>query len=140
MNEACWNAVVAGHYGVPVVMVSGDQTTIDQTREVLPQVEGAVVKFSYSRYCAESHHPERARTIIRKAARRAIQKLGSFTPLAVPAELRMEIDFLRTDMADAAALIPGVERSAPRTITFTSDPVTVFKVQELIFYRLKYEP
>lgn len=51
----------------------------------------------------------------------------------------MEIYFYKTDMADAAELVPGAKRLGPRTIGFTYDPETLFKVQELIFMRLRYE-
>jgi D-amino peptidase len=51
----------------------------------------------------------------------------------------MEIDFYRTDMADAAELVPGVKRLGSRTVSFTGHPEEVFRVQELVLYRLKYE-
>lgn len=51
----------------------------------------------------------------------------------------MEIQFLRTDMADAAALVPNVERVDARTIAYTADPETIFRLQELILYRIRYE-
>lgn len=139
LNEACLNALVAGHYGAPVAMVSGDEATIAQTRDVIADIEGAVVKTSYSRYCAESLHPERAQEVIKQAARRAVERIPEMRPIEVTPELRMEIDFLRTDMADAAALVPGVERLAPRTVAFTGEPDVVFRAQELLLYRLKYE-
>ncbi|MEX2540584.1 MAG: M55 family metallopeptidase [Trueperaceae bacterium] len=61
-------------------------------------------------------------------------------PVEGPAKLTFEVDFLRTDMADAATLVPGVERLAPRTVAFTSHPEEVFRIQELLLYRLRYEP
>jgi len=51
----------------------------------------------------------------------------------------MEIDFLRTDMADAASLIPGVERINPRSIRYRAAPPLIFRMQELILVRLKYD-
>lgn len=139
LNEPCLNAIVAGFYNVPVIMVSGDQATIDQTKEFLPSVRGAVVKGSYSRYCACSIHPSKARDLIRLKAKEGLENLSTTKPIEVSDPLSMEIDFYRTDMADAAALVPGVERLAARTIAFSADPETVFRVQELILYRLKYE-
>lgn len=139
LNEACLNAITAGYYGVPLVMVSGDKATVEQTQRWLPGVRGAVVKEGYSRYCARSLHPEKACALIRETAREALSKLDEFKPVTVTDPLRMEIDFYRTDMADAALLVPGVVRVAPRTILFEGAPETVFKVQELILYRLKYE-
>lgn len=139
LNEAGLNAYVAGRHGVPVTLVTGDQATIDQTKMFLPDIEGAVVKESYSRYCASSLHPSKAQALIKEAARRSLQRIDSITPVSVPDELTMEVDFYRTDMADAAALVPGTERIGARTIRFTADPDTVFRAQELILYRLKYE-
>lgn len=139
LNEACLNAVVAGYYGVPVVMVSGDKATIEQTRSFLPQIQGAIVKEGYSRYSAISLHPDKACALIREKAALAVRNLGRIEPVKVSNPLSMEVDFYKTDMADAAELIPGVKRLSARTIGFTSDPETVFKVQELLFMRLRYE-
>src|SRR5699024_7764860 len=135
----CLNAIVAGHNEVPLVLVTGDDATVKQTRQIHPEVEAAAVKTSYSRYCTESLHPSKAQDIIRAAAKRAIERLAEFQPVAVPEELRMEIEFLRTDMADAASLIPGIERLDARTIAYTGEPNTIFRLQELILFRLKYE-
>lgn len=139
LNEACLNAITAGHYGVPLALVTGDEETIAQTRNVHPDIESAAVKKSYSRYSAESLHPTRAQDLIREAAKRAIERQREFAAVEVPSELRMEIQFLRTDMADAAALVPNVERLDARTIAYTGSPETIFKLQELILYRIKYE-
>ena len=139
LNEACLNAVVAGYYGVPVVMVSGDKVTIEQTQALLPHVEGAVVKEGYSRHSALSLHPDKACALIREKARLGVQNLGKMEPVQVNNPLTMEIDFFKTDMADAAELVPGVKRLSARTISFTSDPETLFRVHELILFRLRYE-
>ncbi len=139
LNEACLNAVVAGYYGVPVVMVSGDSATIAQTKEFLPQIEGAVVKEGYSRYSALSLHPEKACALIRESARLGVLNRGKIKPVKVKNPLSMEIDFFKTDMADAAELVPGVERLSARSIAYAADPETVFKVQELILMRLRYQ-
>lgn len=139
LNEPCLNAIIAGYYGVPLVMVSGDTATIEQTKAVLPDVKGAVVKEGYGRYCACSLHPDRARALIRETAREALENLAQFEPVKVNDPLCMEIDFYRTDMADAAELVPGMKRLGARTVSFTGDPEQVFRVQELVLYRLKYE-
>ncbi len=139
LNEPCLNAITAGFYGVPMVMVSGDKATVEQTQAVLANVKGAVVKEGYSRYCARSLHPEKARTLIRQTAREALENLAQFKPAPVNDPLCMEIDFYRTDMADAAELVPGMKRLGSRTVSFTGEPEQVFRVQELVLYRLKYE-
>ena len=139
LNEACLNDLVAGHHGVPTVLVTGDETTIQQTRTVLPSIEGVIVKKSNSRYSAASVHPTIAANRIRAGARAALARLEEFQATPVPPALAMEIDFYRTDMADAAALVPGVERVSPRTIRYEASPDMVFRMQELLLYRLRYE-
>ncbi len=138
LNEAALNALTAARHGVPFALVTGDEVTAAQTREVHPDVEAAIVKWSYSRFCASSLHPARARDEIRAAAARAIGRLPELKVAQVPSTLTMEVDFISTDMADAACLVPGVERLAARTIAFTGDPDTVFRLQELLLYRLIY--
>lgn len=48
----------------------------------------------------------------------------------------MEIDYKDSNMAEVAALIPGVTRLEPRTISYTGDSKTIFDLQELIIFRL----
>lgn len=139
MNETCLNSVIADRHGVPTVLVTGDEVTIAQTKEYLPDIEGVVVKKSYSRYRAESVHPKVAAKLIREGARTALSRLASFTRRPAAQELEMDIDFLRTDMADAAALVPGVVRTGPRSVKYSSTPDNVFRMQELLLVRLKYD-
>src|SRR5258705_7210990 len=58
------NAAVAGHFDVPVIMVSGDQTACSQVAELLGDVETAVVKQAWGRYVAECLSPEVTRETI----------------------------------------------------------------------------
>lgn len=139
MNETCLNSVIADTHGVPTVLVTGDEATIDQTKDYLADIEGVVVKKSYSRYRAESVHPNVARRLIREGAANALNRLGTVRRRPRPTTLEMEIDFLRTDMADAAALVPGIERLTPRTIRYQAAPELVFRMQELLLVRLKYD-
>lgn len=138
-NEAVLNAYVAGHYGVPVVLVTGDDVTIAQTQQELPDVIGVEVKRGISRYAAESVHPEVARQRIKEGAQAAMSRIGQTPPVQVPNPLTMDITFYRTDMADAANLVPGIERIDARTVRYTGAPQQAFRLQELILYRLKYE-
>ena len=48
----------------------------------------------------------------------------------------MEIDFKDSNMAEVCELIPGVKRINPRSITVTGDAETIFKLHELMIFRL----
>ncbi len=48
MSEGGMNALIAGHFGVPVVMISGDDAAVREVSEMIGPIEGAVVKWHYS--------------------------------------------------------------------------------------------
>jgi len=138
-NEAYLNALVAGRFGVPVCLVTGDEATVSQIREYLPDTLAVAVKVGRGRGVAISLHPDEACRRIRKAAADAVRNREQIRPLAVPDPMVMEIDYFRSDMAQTAALVPGVERTGPRSIRVKADPDTMFRLQELLVYRLRYE-
>ncbi len=114
------NAALAGHYGVPVIMASGDQTACAQISELLGDVEMAVVKQASGRYAAECLAPPVAHELIYEAACRAVERLSdgdAADPLVLDVPIRVAVEFFTSDMADRAALLPYTEREATR-VTF----------------------
>src|SRR5215510_9029745 len=69
------NAAVAGHFGAPVIMVSGDQTACAQVEELIGEMEHAVVKYATGRFAAECLAPQVAHELIFTSAMRAVAKL-----------------------------------------------------------------
>lgn len=128
MNEAGLNALVAGAAGTPVGLVTGDASTCEQCRRLLPGVETVIVKWAVSRMAARSLHPEQARAAIREGAARAVAAADRFRPFRLDAPYALEVDTIDTAMADAAAIMPGVDRSGPRTLRYVADDVhTLFR-------------
>ncbi len=127
-NEAILNAAVLGTHGVPVVLITGDRATIEQTRAVLPWVTGVVVKDSIGRFATNSLSPQRACDLIRDGAREAIERVAQAQPFAFEPPLVLELDFVYTHNADFAELIPGFERTGGRSVRFVHDDFrTLFK-------------
>ena len=128
LNEAGLNALVAGAAGTPVGLVTGDASTCAQCRALLPDVETVTVKWAMSRMAARSLHPERARAAIREGAARAVAAADRFRPFRLDPPFALEIDTIDTAMADAAAIMPGVERPGARTLRYMADDVqTLFR-------------
>jgi D-amino peptidase len=128
VGESGVNALVAAHYGVPVVLVTGDQTACAETVEVVPRVETAVVKQSITRFAASSLHPEVARELIHAAAVKAMENLKDQTPPEVPAPSQLEVVWRTPDMAEMATWIRGVERVSPRvTRAADTDRLRLFR-------------
>jgi D-amino peptidase len=126
VGESGINALVAAHYGVPIGLVTGDQTACAETVAVVPAVQTAVVKKSITRFAAESLHPAVARELIRAAATRALERLPEAPGIPSPSEL--EVTWRTADMAEMATWIRGVERTSPRvTRAVDTDRLRLFR-------------
>ena len=133
-SEAMLNAGVLGIAGVPVVLITGDRVTIDQTQREMPWITGVVVKESIGRFATNSVSPERARILIREGARTAIERLAEARPYVVASPITLELDFLQTQNADFAELIPGFERVGGRTVRYVHDDFrTIFRAYNAAF-------
>ena len=126
-GEAGINALVAAHYGVPVVLVTGDRCACEETAALIPGVHCAIVKEHVSRLAAHSLHPDRACALIRETAQRAVAGAASADPPPLASAV-LEISVRTTDIAEAATWVRGVERTGPRELRFTgADPLAVYR-------------
>jgi D-amino peptidase len=128
VGESAINALVAQHHGVPVALITGDDTTAAEARTFMPQIEAVVVKRSVSRFAAESVHPDVACERIREGARRAVERAASMGPPAIELPARLEVTLLTADMAEMATWIGGVERTGDRVVMLTErDPLALYR-------------
>jgi D-amino peptidase len=123
VDEAMINARVAGSFGVPVAMVTGDDRVCDAAAAALPGIEIAPVKRAIDRLSAAHRSIEAARQTIRERATEAVAKLGrgEIAPLAVDEPVRFDLEFRTTSSANMCTLFPGVARTGPREIRFEHD-------------------
>jgi D-amino peptidase len=127
-GEAGINALVAMGHGVPVVLVTGDDETAEETARFCPGVKVAVVKRSVTRFAADSLHPHEACDLIRSTARDAMSGLASAPPIAIKLPATLEVRFLTGDMAEMATWLRGVDRIDSRTVTITDeDPIRLYR-------------
>ena len=84
-------AAMAGHFGIPVIMLSGDQAAANELHEIVPDAEVAMVKESLGRYTCLSLSAPAARDAIREAARRSMSKIGAIKPYTVSAPVTLQI-------------------------------------------------
>jgi D-amino peptidase len=123
------NAAVAGHFGAPVIMVSGDQTACAQVEELLGDVETAVVKQASSRFAAECLAPQVTGEIICLSAERAVQRLAQGDapgPFMLDTPITVAIEFFASDMADRATRIPGTQRDGTRVLLNAPDMIAAY--------------
>lgn len=124
MMEASINAAIAGDFGVPVVMISGDDATIEEARSTIGDMEGAVVKWSYGFHSARTLMPEAALAVIDERVRAALTRLDDFQPYRMDGPVELEISFKNYMPAELLAYLPIVDRVDSHTIRFVGQDMT----------------
>jgi D-aminopeptidase len=112
--------MVAGAFGVPMAMVSGDEAACVEARQFFHPVETAIVKRGIGRNRAELVDLEDARSRIREAARRAISIVKDARPFVPTMPMEIILEFTRADYCDNAAA-RGAERIDARTVRKIAD-------------------
>ena len=120
MPEAGINGLIAGHFGVPVVLVSGDQAIARQAKELFGDIETAVVKEAIST-AAIMLHPSKARDLIREKTTAALKRLKDFKPLKFNPPYALDVAFADEALAQKASWIPGAVRKDEHTVSFTTN-------------------
>ncbi len=135
VGEVTINAALAGHYGVPVALVSGDATTLEEAKRVAPRSIGVETKRSVSYYAAECLSPHAVRGELQRAAAQAAARAGAFPALLLETPMLMEFDTLTTAHADVLSWIPGAERTHARTVRFTPpDAPAMYRALMAVIY------
>ncbi len=126
LGEAGIASYIASYYGVPFIFASGDDFYAKEVKALSPTTETAVVKYGMGRYVARNLHPKLARKVIAEGTKNALRRLkaGEIEPVVLPdPPIRLEMRFGDTGAADAACMMPGVDRIDGRTTLYVSDNV-----------------
>jgi D-amino peptidase len=99
-GETLLDAAIAGHYGTPVVLVTGADDVCREARADLgadlPVVE---VKKALGPTACASLTPRKTQALIRAAAEKACRGRAARRPYATPKPCSMEVEFHRREMA-----------------------------------------
>lgn len=138
LPEAGINAAIAGHFNVPVIMISGDDAVVQEVTGLLGNIEGAVVKWAYGFHSARTLTPEVALDLIREKVQRAISRIKEFKPYKVKAPVQLDVRFKNYRPSEMLSYLSIVERTDSHSIRFIGkDIVEVSKFLEFI---TTYEP
>ena len=120
VGEVGLSTALAGLFGVPVVLVTGDEAAAEEARELRPGIETVAVKKGLGAYAARCLHPAVARRKIREGAKAALGKAGLIRPWVPEEPTVLELDLTTAASADQLEGIPGLIRSGP--LALTSEP------------------
>jgi D-amino peptidase len=133
MPEAGVNAAIAGHFGVPVVMISGDDAIVKEAQDILGTLEGAIVKEAYGFHSAKTIMPEKSYQLIEEKVSTALSRLETFEPYRLKLPVTVEISFKNYMPAEILSYLDEIERVDAHTIRFIGkDLPTVSKFLQFI--------
>lgn len=129
VGESGLSAALAGHFGVPVVLVSGDAHAVRQAKALIKNVVGVPTKEGVGLYGVRTLTPARARELIRKGAKEALESIEEILPYTLKKPILVEVEWTRPLMAEYTAHIPLVRRKDIKSVSYkASDMIDAFHV------------
>jgi D-amino peptidase len=119
LAESGINALISGHFNVPVIFLSGDRAISDYTSQLIPNIETVTVKEGLGGACI-TVHPDVSVKNIKAGVSRALNKRDMIVPFKMQPPYRMEIQFRDEPRAFKASWYPGMTRLDEYTVAFQS--------------------
>jgi D-amino peptidase len=142
MTEGSMNAAIAGHFGVPVIMVSGDDIAVAENQVIIGDIEGAVVKWASGFHSARTLTPEAAYEVIRTRTKSAIDRIDDFEPYVLDTPIELELSLKHYQPVELLAYLSNVEKVNSHTIRFTGEDITEVSnfLTVVTSYRIDLQP
>ena len=121
MSEGSINAAIAGQFGVPVIMISGDDVAVAETQVIVGDMEGAVVKWAKGFHSAQTLTPEAAYEVIRTRANAAVGRIEDFEPYVLETPIELELSLKHYRPVELLSYLPNVEKVNSHTIKFVGE-------------------
>jgi D-amino peptidase len=138
MAEAGINAAIAGHFNVPIIMVSGDDAIVKEATDLLGNIEGAVVKWAISFHSAKTMTPEAAYSLIREKTKKAIARIKEFRPYKVNQPVQLDVRFKAYRPSEMLSYLSIVRRTDAHSIHFVGKDI--IEVSKFLEFITTYEP
>lgn len=116
-GEIGGRVMLAGYYGIPVIMLSGDTAACKEIHDLVPEAECAEVKSGVSRTAGYMLAHPVACALIREKAQRAMERLGEFKPFKTSGPCELKVEFTTRGGGEFRPR-EGVERVNERTWSF----------------------
>ena len=141
-GESYFNAAIAGEFGVPIIMISGDEAAVTEAQDHIGDIEGATVKWAYSFHSAKSLSPAASRKLIAEKTKAAIARIDDFKALKLEGPITMDMSFKNYRVSEVLSYLPQFDRIDSHTIRYIgSDMIDISTVATFITgYSLELSP
>jgi D-amino peptidase len=138
VSEAGINAAIAGHFNVPVIMVSGDDAVVKETTALLGNIEGAVVKWASGFHSAKTLMPQMSYGLIRDKAKLAVSRIRDFKPYKLAGPIELDVRFKNYRPAEVLSYLSIVQRADAHSIRFVGKDM--IEISKFLTFVNSYEP
>ncbi len=121
VGETAIDAYMLAEYGIPVIMVTGDQALIKEASMFLPAIETAQVKTSVDCRTTNCLPLPKARRLIEATAEHALSRIDDFRPMRIAKPVTTEVSFPRKEQADLCQIIPKAKRNGEKAISYIAE-------------------
>ena len=122
VGETGINAALCGHWGVPVVLVTGDRAVCEEATELLGDgVTTVEVKEGLGAMSARMKTPQKARELIEAGAKKALSNLSAVEPYDPGKPCEIAIEFFSPFRMEEYVNRKGVELTGPRSLVVRGD-------------------
>ena len=122
VSEAAISAAIAGHFGVPVLMVAGDDVAVEETRGLLGDIATACLKTSTGWLSALNPSPAAADLSLRAGVKDAIGRIGR-APYLVAGPITLEIRLRTRFVAEWLSYLSGIDQIDAFTIRCQAEDI-----------------
>ena len=134
-GETRLNALLCGHFGVPVAFVAGDDTVCREAKNVLGQdLPTFAVKDGIDMFTASCLHPEVSQKGIREGVAAALRDLSKREVYKMEMPITFGFEFNSTTIAATCEYIPGVTKTNPYSTEFKTEDMP--EAMKMIFAEL----
>jgi D-amino peptidase len=121
VGETAIDAYTLAEYGIPVIMVTGDQALVREAKAFIPEIETVQVKTSRDCRTTECLPLSEARRLIEVAAERALSRIDDFRPVQIAKPIKTDVSFTKKEQADLCETVPRAKRIGDKTVSYTTE-------------------
>jgi D-amino peptidase len=138
MSEAGINAAIAADIGVPVVLITGDDSIVAESKQRFGPIEGVAVKRAIGFHSAATMTPEAGQNAIRQRAKVALERRADMRPYKIARPLSLEVSFKNYRPVELLGYLAGIERIDSHTVRYAARDMA--DVSKFITFVTSYDP
>ena len=134
-SEAGISAATAGHFGVPIVLICGDDIFVEETNQLLGERTSVTTKRSHGTLSATTLLPSESCDAIRIGTAQAIENTNSVDLFVVDTPVQLQVEFKHRLVAELLEYLPFVDRVDSHTISHScADMVALNKFMKFVTF------